>query len=68
MRRRALRVKRLAKGEEESLEGLGGCHQLAQTDARRLPGQVVCHHLDSQLWMVAPLARLVVPAGAISRR
>ena len=45
------------QGEEAPPEGLGGCHRLAQADARRPADQVVCHHpvsstgqaLDGQL-------------------
>ena len=36
------------QGEEPPPEGLGGDHLLAQTDARRPPGQVVGHHLYRQ--------------------
>ena len=32
------------QGEEASPEGLGGCHRLAQADARCPAGQIVGHH------------------------
>ena len=36
------------QGEEASPEGLGGCHRLAQADARCPAGQIVGHHLHGQ--------------------
>ena len=36
------------QGEEVSSKGLGGCHRLAQTDARGPARQIVGHYLDGQ--------------------
>ena len=61
--------------EEPPPQGLGGHHLLAQTDARRPAGQVMCHHLDGQPggvgWeaargeMVQPHAVLEVSDGVL---
>ena len=63
------------QGEEAASQGLGGHHLLAQTDARRPAGQVMCHHLDGQPggvgWeaargeMVQPHAVLEVSDGVL---
>ena len=48
MRRRAELVSRPAREKKRRLEGLGGCHLLAQADASCPAGQIVGHDLDGQ--------------------